>query len=463
MPQPRRPQILNTADACQGLAFRLTLHYRGANGAMEQIPIPARDHLESIEVEEGGGPCWRGSVTLFDQIGGVVESLIIAAGAVQYVSLRWGWITKDLTMDDYPEYVGQVVRFSMEFASEGMRFTLDLVNAAGIRDLMQAKVRGWPKGKLVCHSTRKDTDGSLPIVQGLAAEEKNQWTVSGGTVEDMDWRMTREFQANGESDARILEAVAREVTGANGKEVLAYIDVNGTCHFRCQSEKPTGAIIPHYRVLRDHFGDVMRFTPSDQTLLQMLYGGGEALYAAADGLTGDVIQIPTTVTDGPKGSPLVTPTDSAYVRATDPMRQRLIHLAEADPDAFRRRVATMYDVLRSRMITAALEVRGNHALRILGEVSIDVTLPSGLLHYTSGVYFIRRLRHTISSGGWTTSAEVTKYGVRPLPGGVQAQNKHDPQIDADAKQEAVQGRSGPATRALQARGTEDRTVQKGSA
>jgi hypothetical protein len=420
MPQPRRPQIFNTSDGAQGLVFRITLHYRDKQGQFVLIPIPAQDHLESLEIEEGSGPYWKGTVTLFDTFGGMVESLLIAAGAVQYISIRWGWADGP-GLDTYPEYIGQVLRINMEFASEGMRFSLDLANAAAVHDLMMTKVRSWPKDKLVCHRTRKDNDGSLPIVQAIATDEKNKWSTAG-TVEDMDLRMTKEFQANGESDARILEAVAAEVRGANGKEVLAYIDTNGNCHFRSQSEKPTGAIIPRYRVLRDNFGDVIRFTPSDQTLLMMLQGAGDALYAAADGLTGDVLQIESTVIDGPSGSPIQVHSDSAYVRATDPMRKRLIYLAEADPEAFRRRVSTMYDVLRSRMLVASLEVRGTHCMRIMGEAAVDVLLPDGLLHYTSGVYFLRKLRHSVGSGGWTTSVEGTKYGVRPIKEGQKVAN-----------------------------------------
>jgi len=366
------------------------------------VPIPAQDHLESLEVRLVHDGAWTGSVVLFDRIGGALEDLFIATGSQRHISIRWGW-DNGLGVKQYPQYLGFVNKYIPAVSPEGIRLTIEFYAAPWVDPLLdkETQPRSWPAGKKASE---------------IFADIANKWgwkivdRLGRPTIEE-SFGVLPEMSMADESDLKFIREILLPRAVNENKSAFRFFFARDAVHFHSPQWVERSAVV--YTFARNAAGDVISFSPSDNNMFSAIMGGRSAQYEAVDSAEGTRRESDTTDEGPVEGGRSVVDQDSvAYEELGDKVKAKVPVVAR-DPDALIQQIAHKRQQLRENTYTAQLEVRGTHAMLPMEFVTVNYYTSYGRLYYLSGTFRAKIIEHQVDSGGWKTTVELYREGVRP--------------------------------------------------
>jgi len=210
-------------------------------------------------------------------------------------------------------------------------------------------------------------------------------------------------------------------------------------------------------------GEVISFSPSDDTLLVALKGHSNSIYKGLDSLKGERIIFETRELEGFPGATKVVPVDTEYTTEVGGTRVTALPLIARAAEDLERKAAAHFSKVGQSGYTASLEVRGTHDIRLFDFIEViyyrradsmvgdDQAIPTTdwfnestpkkrqerarakafQKHYLSGLYEVREVSHELSTSGWVTTCELQRSGhayvgpdatKRPVDVSVEAQS-----------------------------------------
>jgi len=451
-----------------------------------KVQIPAENYFQSLSIEQRMGGAWAGALTLFDPNSAYLEDLILAAGpqgAGRGVLVRWGW-THDAEGNYIPlskqrVFEGRIATYTSEFAVEGLTLKLDMVHAGILNTMVDgeaAPTHSW-SGQMTASGIVRD----IAEQQGWQTSEKgfytNRKTFTRETVEDTDGPIGESIVKPADMDFvtfirefLLPRAVNKDKTHftfglvhtAPSKETTTGLrvrkaDYPSVVHFhspefdgassgglnRAKGEtKRQIMAAKSYIFGRDNMGEVISFSPSDDTLLVALQGHSNSIYKGLDSLKGEQIIFETQELEGFPGATKVVTVDTEYTTEVGGERVSAIPLIARTGEDLERKAAAQFSRVGQSGYTATLEVRGTHDMRVFDYIEViyyrrgetmvgdDQTIPTSdwfnestpkkrqerarakafQKHYLSGLYHVRDISHELSASGWVTTCELQRSG-----------------------------------------------------
>ena len=383
------------------------------------VDIPFHQFLQSIEVEITSGGSWTGTVVLFDNEGDFLEKIVIAAGLDRMFDMQWGWALDDTVQRTFK---GSILHYQPEFLPNGIALTLELAAAPVLTAVADKRIRSFKEGLRASE-----------IVQQIADDRGWMTTDLSGrtTIEPTEPPLETPFNSRGESDIKFIkEQIVQQAVNQQGEgSYLFRFDESGSVHFRTPNYlQPVTHLV---RYLRDGTGDLISFSPSDNSLFGTLMGGGNSVFAAAASSQGGQSQVNSIGAGGVAESPgaATNPVDSASRPSFGQGVNAYVNMVARTPEELERAARARFDTFRRHAYKARAVRRGDHRAVMSDYLNIEYVLRTGALHYLSGLFQIFKIKHTLGVGqDWVTEYELLRSGVENLPGAeaIQTQQVIDP-------------------------------------
>lgn len=373
-----------------------------------EVIIPAGEFLVSLSITLKGGGAWDGALVLFDPSGNGLENMLQTAGNFKRIRLQWGWLDGTGQQTD-PTWEGTVAKVVPNYTEAGTTLTLELV-ASGVYSMSVEKsstyaAKGAKVDEIVKAQARKY--GMRTEVDGVATvqtPENNKLTAPINRAERNVWEYLKEL--------------GNRSFGADKFEV--YVDAQNVLHFHDKFfNKPD--VRAAYIFARDAFGEVISFSPEDDSLMAALKGAQKAEYTCIDSFRGlrlstssDVNFIPETSFSG---KPKVGP-DESYGNVISDGTTFKQHIVARTKEEYDEKLMQAINAARSQPIKATLEVKGTQSVNLMDYVRVTYYMPDGQEHFLSGAYRADEVNHEITASGWTTAFTLSRKGQRKAFDGV---------------------------------------------
>jgi len=369
--------------------------------------LEASNVFQALDYESVAMGAWKGTVTLYDKGGEVLEDLLIGSGVDRQLRTRFHWEREGLSAS--PVFFGAILVPNYSFLPDGIVIALE-VTAKPVADvIIDKKPRAFAAGMRI-------SDMVLEI-----ANDRGWPTIDrrgNPTIETTRDPMIEPFSTSGESDVKfIADQLRKQAVNADGNSGYRfYFDPQGAVHFHTP-----GFIRPrvrNYTFARDGNGEVIMFSPSETSYLAHIGGGGNAQFESSSSLDGSQVDQESTTARGVDGTvDRVDRTSLAVPDAGTGLASKQSVTAR-DADEVRRVAADRRARMSEMHITAEMDVVGTHDVEVMDYVNVSYRKANGDLHYLSGNYLVQKVRHRLDNTGWRTSFSLSKHGVQPRPGTV---------------------------------------------
>lgn len=359
------------------------------------------NYLEKFSHEVfSDGAMGKTTITLFDNEWDTLENLIIPDDrAIQY---EFGWANG--RMSKMQE--GVVLKYQPTFEHTGLRLHLELTGNL-LRDAQQVYSRSWKSKK----------------VSEIIADIFNtsQWNLD---VEETSGRITIEQQnvTNAFFIENVLKPKAKSArTGQAGYEFRCE---GSTIVFRTPDYEQ--GIIRRYIYGRTANSEVLSFSPQFNGYMMLASGGGDIRVEGYDVMTKQpVVQNININNSGPRiaqGDRTITTEDQGGSTG------RMYTLPYDDPKQVE--AWANWKLAKARTLTwrASMQIMGDPTLVVGDLIEVMIQKSDGDVHYTSGVYRIYRVNHSITRGSYVTNLELGTDGSRHPDQGKNAGTKRQQQL-----------------------------------
>lgn len=367
-------------------------------GKYNVVTVPANDFLQSITVEASSIGSWTATVELFDANGDYLEELILSTRGTRRFLFRWGW-DMGKGLDANPQYVGGINSYLPKFTPDGVGITLEMTFDKALDAALDKRTRSYP-------------EGTKPSKIAMDIATERGWLSRESMIETNDKPITFPLSWSGFSDLYILDdLVGKRINAVTlaGKSYRWYFDTSGALHFHSDAFTiPT--VTKTYRYARDASGEVLSFEPEDENIKAALLGGSDANWKGSNSNAGVRQEDKTTGDKAPKGAKLTVQDDATHRPDLGTGIKSSIIVPSRDPETFAAAVQAQYDRMRNILVSAKLSVVGTHEVRVGDYVDILYTTKSGRSHYLAGKYRVNKLRHNVSTSGWTTEFDLQRPG-----------------------------------------------------
>lgn len=412
----------NRKDSYSPLIFEVLLPIPTPGGD-RIVELRGTDFLQSINIELVDSASWKGSIVLFDQQGQTLEDLIIAAQPERRILFRWGWDDGRGGIERYPLYEGHITIPKPEFTHEGVSLTLELVSHSVLDALLDKQSRSFPEGVF----TISEIFELLAEKRGWKTEDRD----GNNTVELTKGIIEKPLSQINESDIRFIKTkLVPEAVNQKGRgDYRFFFDPDGVVHFHTP-DFIRRELAATYRVFRDSGGEVVRFSPKDDTFYMALRGAHDADYTSIDSLAGVQTARRTSGTDGIEGASQAVNDDAALLTNLRGETKAKIQVIARTERELLRKMTARFDRLRDFAYTAELEVRGTHQIQTLDRINVEWLRQDGQLHYLSGKFQVHGVQHVVDPGGWRTTFQLQRKGTRRPATGTLAERKADEKISS---------------------------------
>lgn len=397
-------------DSHERLGCTLAFNIQG-----QWVKIPTHQYLRDLRLSMPSAGCWRGSVSLFESGGTVLENLARSVTGTTPIRFSFGALN-DAGGLDAPVLLATVVRPSFQAAYDGFTVTYSFVGYAGSAwraDAPTTTQMDFTRGERCIAAFNKiaqyakwdkwTADRLIVEPTDHVLSSAMYWPTSPRTSAiEMAHRLAQETQKNG-------KLYHLTVTPRNGGTVIFATREYAAKRAKSQM-KSNGTAVHQYRYGGDAMGEVLDVQIDDNSLFSALYGSSNSVFQGTDEVSGNVRSV-TTVDDA--GLAVNAPSHNA----TTPTAQSVPALPAYDDamaiqvvDAFgneksQQEAAKWYDRIQKATIQGNITVRGTHDLCPLDTIDLQFTSPNrGRPHFLSNTYTILNVEHVFDHGGWTTSA-----------------------------------------------------------
>jgi hypothetical protein len=370
-----------------------------------EVVIKATDILQSISIEASEKSFWSGQIVLFDYEFEYLENVLLSLGPERYMRFKWGWdVGRNTT--EFPLYYGRIMKITPSYTHEGATFTLDLLQAEPPVALFDRPPLSWPAGM-----TASDIVRELASQYGWKTVDPN----GRQTIQDSVGTLG-ELSLSGESAYKFArESLLPKARDTDGNAFSMFWRVSGEVHFHTPNYLDK-EIAARYTFARSVMGDVISFSPTDESAFEAIYNRGKTVFYGFDSKTGEKLEIETDK-DGhvPGTSPTVVK-DAKHYRDTPGDVTRRVYVSARDAEEFEHLVYTRMRDFSTATYRASMEVRGTHNVQQLDLVEVQYFKGNGQPHYLSGIYTVHKVEQKLDAGGWTTTFELLREGTKaPTP------------------------------------------------
>ncbi len=371
--------------------------------------VPTHQFLQSIEIEASIGSTYTGSITLFDPEGEFLENLFIAAGRDRSIRFRWNWDRYGI--DNAPTFEGSIITYTPTFQPQGIQLVLNILATPVLPCVLDKRSRSFQAGSLISD-----------IVQAIA-DERSWPTVDirgNQTIEPTGESIDQPFSTTDESDMRFIQEQLRpQAVNAQGQGgYVFYFDQYGVLHFHTRTFLPP--LIRTYTFARDVSGEVISFSPTDNSVIASMFGATNVAFRGQSSLNATPVGADGTATEGLDQQPEVAEETSTAVPDYGDGLHAAVNIMSRDNGELERMAKDRREKARNSVMTGELVVLGTHDVGLLEYVEVIVLRKDGTQHYLSGRYQLQKMRHQVDSSGWQTSFDVVRTGLTPNTPGTEA-------------------------------------------
>lgn len=371
--------------------------------------VPAHQFLQSIEIEASVGSTFTGSITLFDPEGEFLEDLFIAAGLDRGIRFRWNWDRYGI--DTAPTFEGSIITYTPTFQPQGIQLVLNILAKPVLPCVLDKRTRSYQAGSLI-------SDIVLSI-----ADERGWPTVDirgNSTIEPTGESIDQPFSTTDESDLRfIAEQLRPQAVNAQGQGgYVFFFDQYGAVHFHTRLFLPP--LVRTYTFARDVSGEVISFSPTDNSVMASLFGSTNVAFRGQSSLNASPVGSDGTATEGLDQQPEVAEESATAIPDYGEGLHAAVNIMSRDAAELGRLAKDRRERARNATLTGELVVIGTHDVGLLEFVDVQVLRKDGTLHYLSGSYQLQKIRHTVDSSGWQTAFDVVRTGLKPSTPGTEA-------------------------------------------
>lgn len=370
------------------------------------VVLLAQSVFQSLEMEVGAGISWKATLELFDPTFDTLESLFQAVGANREFLITFGQAGTAGKL-----FRGTVLNYTAKLRpGSGTEMSLTLMPGPLVEALLDRRILSFAEGHTASQIVEK-------IVKARG------WDA---VIEPTPDIMAQPQISEGETDMRFIDTrlrpQARNTSGIGG--YIFYVDESGVLHFHTPEFQPARRVA--FRFGNSPDSTVISFEPTDMSIFSLVAGAGDTRYVGVDSAAGDVAVVnkegPATQVSGTgiadipdvigaPGDP-VGPVDQSGVLAGASLAG-ICPILTRDSDELERLTQSRYDEFRRRTLSATLSVLGTHLLRMGDVANVECLMNSGKLHYLSGDYTTMGVKHSIGSGGWTTTFALQRGTAQP--------------------------------------------------
>jgi len=422
------------SDSYAPLVFELAM-ISGSN----VISIPAHDYLQAIEIEivsggvsEAGG--WKGAVTLFDEHGGYLEDLLMAAGQTRGMLVRWGWDRN--VVNRYPTFEGGVSEYESDFSMEGLTLRVDHVPRPLLKAIQAQPAMSFAEGQKASDIFKEIAEAA----EWVTVDEEGR-----STVEETDGVLDQPLSYDNESHMRFVRDVLRpRAINADKDGYFFYFDEDNVAHFHSGGYlgwfDPRPTLAAKYVFARDAMGQVISFAPKMGALFQSVREGGNVIASAIDSIAGSRIEQTASRVSGTPGGRNISFQDATFIDDLGDAPMQRLSLPARDEAELNRMMAARHSRYKQTEYTAELEVVGTHAVRVMDAIQVDYITQTGEMHYLSGVFIVHKIVHSVGRGEWRTTFELMRPGIGAnVPGAVRRDVDRESDVKEDEETETTTG------------------------
>lgn len=356
-------------------------------------------------------------ITVFDTEWTTVESILTASKKDTTLRFRYGY-SRGIKS---PTYEAIVTDYKPTFTIDGVQLTIEALSTGIVETKDFQKSRTFPltAGKLQMEIHE--------IVQYIA--EERGWNLVFDETKTKKSNIFLEsaapgfefFEQNKMRDFQFIKDVLapRAVRKKDGMaDYKVYFEDNPipTLHFhppRYDSEP----VIRIFEYMRDKMSEVISFSPdmSPQALLKL--GAGTAACPYIDIQTGEFKDIFVNNENTPEKTSLggkLTQGVDQDVEDYSIVESRPIRDEEFALDAARSRYFRMYNAL----LRADMTIQGDPRMNPHKIIQVNVRMPNGKFHYSSGLWYVMNVTDTISGGQFHTQMELQRSAYKKTETGI---------------------------------------------
>jgi hypothetical protein len=382
-------------------------------------------YLESFSFDFGSQASWDGKIILFDQDWDYIEALAIQAKAAAgtgagEVRFRFGWMEE--SMSEW--YLSSLLGYTPTFSQDGATLELNLCKPSIVTSNLENRTASWPA----------NTAPSF-IVEFLAPQIRPEYANAAQRIIEPSKPHPYSVHMNNSKPCNWIQEIfcgfnplvpVESIKGQAGyKFVEGVHDSTGKPVLRFHTDGYQGAAIVsrEYVFARGQLGQVLNFSVSDLTTFTLAAGAGRDKNIVTDTLqkkqresgVSDDGKAGTQQRDPPKIMNVGGDTGEDQKQYRDNRFTKVVTSAYPDAETSRRHAASAFDFLRNSAYTATLEVLGDPFIRYNDFIKMHVLIPDRAKgkgyyrsHYTSGIYRVEKVSHSISMGSFTTTLDLRK-------------------------------------------------------
>lgn len=379
-------------------------------------PIETNRYLQSFSLTQKVHGSYECSFVFYDQQWDVLEDLLLRKGMGTPVDFRFGFRSKmspwiRMVLNDY----------TPSFSNQGVTLTVPLTDAAQLAN-KKTRTKGYDVDEFPRISD---------IVRWICVE--NRWPFIIEPTSPHQNPITQDHKPDTHFIMHKLREQAVNETGIGGYQ--CYFEAGGK-----NSPEPTGRLHFHtvnfimqtkgevyktYNFAKELDGDVIEFTPQDNTAVICMAGGKNADYECFDPRTKNRVKVERKLYDF-KGRPIVgggvvtEPTDDPGIV------NRWVTRPFENPDELRRYAEARWAAFNQVTFSATLKVLGDPWLEPNTYVRVNVIKSDGQVHSRwSGRYLIKSVEHNIEAGSFTSTCELQRESAGELDNGTTTQTGGD--------------------------------------
>jgi hypothetical protein len=362
-------------------------------------PVQTNKYLQSFTTKSKLVGSHEAEFVFFDYEWDVLEEFLLRKGQNTPVEFRYGFRTR---MSPWINL--KLVDYIPSFSNQGVTITVPLKDVAFTAN-KKTRDKGYPVDAFPRIST---------IVQWVC--EQNGWAYLIEPTKPHKNPITQ----SGQPDTQFLTHKLKEAA-VNEKGVGGYVcyfeaggrqDANpeGTLHFHTPTYPlaTKQGIYKEYNFAKELDGEVLEFTPKDNTSVLCMAGGKNANYETFDPRTKKRNVIERKMTDF-KGRPMI---GEGYV--TEPTDipdapNRWITRPFENPEDLKRYAEARWSAFNIGTFGATLKLLGDPFITPLMYVRVNVIMRNGKKHDRwSGRYLVQEVEHEISPGSFTTTCTLLR-------------------------------------------------------
>jgi hypothetical protein len=371
-------------------------------------PIETNKYIQSFQLVEKAQGSYEAEFVFFDYEWDVLEEFLLRKGMGTPVDFRFGF------RDRQSQWFRMLLAdYTPSFSNQGVVLTVPLKDGASLAN-KKTRSMGYSVDRFPTISS---------IVEWIC--EQNNWPMIVEPTKPHQNPITQDNMADTHLLMHKLKDQAVNLKGIGG--YVCYFEAGGA-----QSSNPLGILHFHtptypkatkqeiyktYNFAKELDGEVLEFTPKDNTSVVCMAGGKDANYECFDPRTKRRTTERRRTKDF-EGRPMIGEGSVAEPTDEPGMVNRWVTRPFDNPDELKRYAESRWAMFNNTTFTATLKLLGDPFISPLMFVRVNVIMRNGKIHDRwSGRYLVNSATHEIEAGRFTTTLELLRESAGKTDGG----------------------------------------------